>query len=208
MTLSAWGDPDLKPNKRYHIVCENFPNGCVADGVMSGQATPLYYLSEATTSAHTYWIIKEERMTYSMEKALSVRDKRLSVIVDTHLAFKGFGYARTWLAEMTSSTGYTVGKYYTPKQGEATAASQIYYCNSIGTGYTDAPIYWLARVYLNYAEAKAELGTATQADLDNSINKLQKRAGLPNMTLNPDPDPANKIGVSNLIWEVLKDLTI
>ena len=145
--------------------------------------------------------VQEERMTYSMEKAFSVRDKRLSVIVDTHLAFKGYGYARTWLAEMTSSTGYTVGKYYTPAMG-TTPQEQLTYCNEIGKGYTDAPIYFLSRVLLNYAEAKAELGTATQADLDKSVNLLQNRAGLPNMTLNPDPDPANKVGVSNLIWEI------
>lgn len=138
---------------------------------------------------------------YSMEEAFSVRDKRLSVIVDKYLAFKGYGHARTWLAEMTSSTGYTIGKYYTTAMG-ASPQEQLTYCNEIGKGYTDAPIYYLSRVLLNYAEAKAELGNATQADLDKSVNLLQIRAGLPGMTLNPDADPANKVGVSNLIWEI------
>ena len=55
---------------------------------------------------------------------------------------------------------------------------------------------------LNFAEAKAELGTLTQADLDNSINKLQERAGLPAMTTSPEADPANNMGVSNLLWEI------
>jgi len=142
-----------------------------------------------------------QRMVYSMEDVFAVRDKRLATIVDTHLAFKGYGYARTWLAEMTSSTGYTIGKYYTTEMG-TTSQEQLTYCNEIDKGYTDAPIYYLSRVLLNYAEAKAELGSATQADLDKSVNLLQVRAGLPGMTLNPDADPANKVGVSSLIWEI------
>jgi hypothetical protein len=32
-----------------------------------------------------------------------------------------------------------------------------------------------AEVYLNYAEAKAELGTLKQEDLDISINKIRER---------------------------------
>jgi hypothetical protein len=60
----------------------------------------------------------------------------------------------------------------------------------------------LLRSILNFAEAKAELGTITQGDLDNSINKLETRAALPKLTLTPDADPANNMGVSNLIWEI------
>ena len=143
----------------------------------------------------------EDRYVYSMEKPFSVRDKRLRVIADTYLAVKSLGHARTWLAEMTASTGYTIGKYYTPGMG-ATASEQQYYCNNIGTGYTDAPIYYLSKILLNYAEAKAELGTISQEDLDNSVNKLQARAGLPGMTLTPANDPANNHGVSDLLWEI------
>ena len=139
---------------------------------------------------------------YNIDQMLSVRDKRLSVLIDHNLAFKGYGNARGALAEMTSSTGYTIAKYYTDMMGDPSANSQIYYCNNIGTAYTDAPIYWLAQIYLNFAEAKAELGTATQADLDNSVNKLQTRAGLPGLTLSPAADPANNNGVSSLLWEI------
>lgn len=52
------------------------------------------------------------------------------------------------------------------------------------------------------AEAKAELGIITQEDLDETINPLQHRVGLPAMTLNPEADPANNQGVSHLIWEI------
>ncbi len=138
---------------------------------------------------------------YSIEAPLAVRDKRLGVLIDHVLAFKGYGYARhSSLAEMTSPTGYTIAKYDTDKMGDA--STQNYYRNQIGTAYTDAPIYWLAVVYLNYAEAKAELGSISQSDLDNSINKLQARAGLPDLTLSPAADPANNMGVSSLLWEL------
>lgn len=47
-----------------------------------------------------------------------------------------------------------------------------------------------AEVLLNYAEAKAELGTLTQADLDMSINLLRDRVGMPHMDINNIPvDP-------------------
>ena len=132
----------------------------------------------------------------SISKALSVRDKRLAAIVDPCLGFKGYGWTRVEGAKMTSATGYTIGKFDDP------AAFELYYRQNIGTNYTDAPIFWLAPVYLAYAEAKAELGTITQDDLNKTINKLQARAGLPDMTTAPAADPANDMGVSNLLWEI------
>lgn len=53
------------------------------------------------------------------------------------------------------------------------------------------PIFRLAEIYLNYAEALAELGTLTQNDLNISINKLRRRVGMPDMKLadaNANPD--------------------
>ena len=41
---------------------------------------------------------------------------------------------------------------------------------------SDWPLMRAAEVYLNYAEAKAELGTLKQEDLDISINKIRERA--------------------------------
>lgn len=53
----------------------------------------------------------------------------------------------------------------------------------------DMPVYRYAETLLNYAEAKAELGQLTQADLDKSINLIRKRAGMPNMTVGNSIDP-------------------
>ena len=49
--------------------------------------------------------------------------------------------------------------------------------------YNDLAVFRYAEILLNFAEAKAELGTLTQSDLDNSINLLRARAGMPNMDL-------------------------
>ena len=54
------------------------------------------------------------------------------------------------------------------------------------------PIFRLAEVYLNYAEALAELGTITQDDIDISVNRLRDRVGMPHLSVadaNSTPDP-------------------
>ncbi len=137
----------------------------------------------------------------SIANALSVRDKRLALTIDSIVSFKGHSWARVneqGVAEanlMTSSTGYTIRKY-------DNLSLDKYYRTYTYTNYTDAPIYWYAVVLLNYAEAKAELGTATQDDLNLSVNLLQARAGLPPLALQPETDPANNMNVSSLLWEI------
>lgn len=133
---------------------------------------------------------------YDISPLLAVRDKRLTETVDPVLVFKGNPYSRAGSNEFTSTTGYGVAKYDNP------AAMTANERNNIGKQYTDCPLFWLSVVYLNFAEAKAELGTLNQADLDKSINLLQKRAGLPKMTVTPAADPANNMGVSDLLWEI------
>lgn len=57
--------------------------------------------------------------------------------------------------------------------------------------YTDLPIMRYAEVLLVHAEARAELGTISQSDLDQTINKLRKRVGMPDLNLakaNSTPD--------------------
>ncbi len=49
--------------------------------------------------------------------------------------------------------------------------------------YNDIPVFRLGEIYLIYAEAKAELGTLTQQDVEISINKLRRRVGMTPMTL-------------------------
>lgn len=68
---------------------------------------------------------------------------------------------------------------------------------SWGLSYTDLPVIRYAEVLLMYAEAKAELGTFTQTDMDATINLIRQRAGVPTSTLSEwlttiDPVQANR----------------
>ncbi|MBX6379372.1 MAG: RagB/SusD family nutrient uptake outer membrane protein [Thermoflavifilum aggregans] len=59
------------------------------------------------------------------------------------------------------------------------------------SSYNDIILFRYAETLLIYAEAKAELGTITQADLDKSINLLRDRVGMPHINLvwaNAHPD--------------------
>ena len=62
----------------------------------------------------------------------------------------------------------------------------------------DIPLYRYAEVLLNFAEAKAELGLANQADLDRSVNLLRRRAGMPDMPITPALDPKMARDYSNV----------
>ena len=61
----------------------------------------------------------------------------------------------------------------------------------VDMSYNDMPVFRLGEVYLNYAEALAELGTLTQSDLDLSLNLLRDRVGMPHLDMaaaNANPD--------------------
>lgn len=139
----------------------------------------------------------------SIKNLLAVRDPRLSASVDPVLMYKGNAYARFDLPsaggmETSSSTGYGVYKFDNDD-------IEVAHRNQTGSNETDAPIFWLANIYVNYAEACAELGNCTQTDLDASINKLRDRVGMPHLTTSPAHDSANNMGVSDLIWEVRRE---
>lgn len=136
----------------------------------------------------------------SIKEMLDVRDKRLIQTIDTALCYEGRGFTRFGTGiSMTSSTGYGVSKYDNKNLDNM-------YRNQTSANFTHAPIFWLSVVYLQYAEATAELGDITQDDLDKSINKLRSRAELPPLTINVGfSDPANNMGVSDLIWEIRRE---
>lgn len=60
------------------------------------------------------------------------------------------------------------------------------------SSYNDVIIFRYAEALLIFAEAKAELGTLSQADLDKSLNKLRDRVAMPHLDMavaNASPDP-------------------
>ena len=134
----------------------------------------------------------------NISNLLAVRDQRLAATTDNYIYCSGMSWSRAGSMQMTSSSGYGVKKFdnvLMPNNNRVTT----------GQNFTSSPVYWGSVVCLNYAEAKAELGTLTDADMNNTLNKLYARAGLPNQTvssLTSMNDPANNMGVSSLIWEV------
>ena len=109
------------------------------------------------------------------------RDPRLAQSIRTP------GYCRlgtdTKLAPQInySVTGYAPIKYFMGPEDDTYQQS-----------YCDLVLFRTAEVYLNYAEAKAELGTITQSDLDRSIKPLRDRVGMPKLEMsaaNANPDP-------------------
>ncbi len=110
----------------------------------------------------------------------------------------------------STMTGYQIIKGLTGKSSDAWHKSD-----------NDISLFRTAEVYLNYAEAKAELGTLTQTDLDNTITKIRARVGMPalNMaTANANPDPylaAAETGYPNvsgsnkgIILEIRRERTV
>ncbi len=133
------------------------------------------------------------------------RDKRLLYTIDsTYLYY--IGHVKN---SLTSSTGYRPMKFLPDSNKLKTIPTQI------NTNYTNAPLFWLAEVYLIYAEASAELDqmgkyTMTQADLENTINKLRARGKVAPMILtgpqNPGyTDPKKDADVTSLIWEIRRE---
>lgn len=133
---------------------------------------------------------------YNIAKVLAVRDARLSQTVDSIVYYQNMTWARAGGMQMTSSTGYGVCKY-------DNVTLPVNARTGTGSNYTSAPLYWLSVIYLNYAEAKAELGTLTQTDVNNTIGKLYTRAELPVLQIaSIQHDPANNMGCSDLLWEI------
>ncbi len=135
---------------------------------------------------------------YSIQNLLDVRDKRLSILTDPYVYYMGMTWSRQGTTGMNSSSGFGVAKFdnvLLPVNDRQNSAQN----------YTSAPIYWTSYIALNYAEAKAELGQLTDADLNITLNKLYERAGLPTQTvagLSAINDPANNMNVSSLLFEI------
>jgi hypothetical protein len=72
----------------------------------------------------------------------------------------------------------------------------------------DYPALRYAEVLLTFAEARAELNELTQDDLDKTVNKLRRRAGVVDMSLSVAADPAMQEsfpGVPPLTLEIRRE---
>lgn len=138
---------------------------------------------------------KEGWQTMSFVDETKNRDPRLGQSIRIP-GYKRIASDKTEAPSLADSeTGYQPTKYM---QG-VDLGVDLY-----GASYNDLPLFRTAEVILNFAEAKAELGTLTQADLDKSIRLLRDRVGMPNINLaeaNANPDPylqAEETGYPNV----------
>lgn len=109
------------------------------------------------------------------------RDPRLSQSIRTE-GFTRLGDTEPCAPNLNfCTTGYAPVKYLLGKDVDASGACDV-----------DLIIFRTAEIYLNFAEAKAEMGTLTQDDLDKSVNRLRDRVGMPHLSMsdaNANPDP-------------------
>ncbi len=130
----------------------------------------------------------------NISNTLANRDLRLQQSIEDELAYIGNPNEKGF----TSSTGYKISKF----DNNSLTPSEVLAPNNP----TDAPLFWLAEVYLNYIEASAELDEITQTDIDNTINLLRIRAGVAGMQLDAIPDdPLRDSDLSPLLWEIRRE---
>lgn len=130
------------------------------------------------------------------------RDPRLAQTLRTP-GYKRTGTTTVLNPDFTNAlTGYQCIKYVTGTNQDG------YNSNT-----NDLPVFRYAEVLLNYAEAKAELGSFTQSDADLSINALRARVGMAPMQVGVLVTDAYQrslytYSVSNLIVEVRRERRI
>ncbi|WP_286779634.1 MULTISPECIES: RagB/SusD family nutrient uptake outer membrane protein [Sphingobacterium] len=150
---------------------------------------------------------KSNYQTMTFKEEVLNRDPRLSQTIRTP-GYKRIGGAAAVAPNFGNSvTGYQLIKF----------VGDVKYDN-FNRSENDMPIFRYAEVLLNYAEAKAELGTLSQADLDKSIKLLRDRVGMPNLNLqaaksNPDAflakDYPNVVGdMKGVLLEIRRERRI
>ncbi|MGQ1784551.1 MULTISPECIES: RagB/SusD family nutrient uptake outer membrane protein [unclassified Saccharicrinis] len=126
---------------------------------------------------------------------LLLKDTDGSEVLYSHPAFSVFG---------TGNTGYASQKYRDPNIDPNTPG--------VFTKSTSKIIMRYAEALLIFAEAKAELGTISQADLDKSINLLRARVSMPGITLGAitvDPDwPNYGYTLTPILYEIRRERSV
>ena len=141
--------------------------------------------------------------TMQFVEEMKDRDPRLAQSI------RGLGYHRVGETAVLapdlqcSTTGYHAIKFV----GQSKMGSILMDKNNMSSN--DLPEFRYAEVLLNLAEAKAELGTLQQADLDKTIGELRKRVGMGSLNMaaaNATPDPyltSSETGYFNVSGENL-----
>ncbi len=113
---------------------------------------------------------KTDYRTISFPKECENRDTRLAQTIRTP-GFTRISGGKT--VETAPDYAYAITGYHTCKFTlDDTQYDNVDICNN------NVPIFRYAEVLLNYAEAKAEIGTLTDEDWKNTVGALRSRAGI------------------------------
>ena len=151
----------------------------------------------------------------SFNNVIKERDTRIKAAIGTG----GYSYVGNPLNNgPVATTGYLTNFWDNPSQIK-TSTEVV----TIGQNHIDAPVYTYSEILLIYAEACAELGSISDADLNKSINLLRKRAGIADLSVQGtnayangvqinDPkrsstlESSSKGGVvSSILWEIRRE---
>ena len=168
-------------------------------------STPMPYkvIAPGTATTFTYTGNAEDReyLDYFNSLALSGGMKILPVrcwcswVVDDVPNFMDNNGGKTW---STTLTGYQFWKFGTDLNLDVW-----------GQDMTDAPIFRIGEVMLNYAEATKELGDFDQSICDMTINKLRARGKVAHLNLSNIPaDPTRDPEIDPDLWEIRRERAI
>jgi starch-binding outer membrane protein, SusD/RagB family len=178
---------DLSTNKEM-ILYKSYETGLLGNATLYNVQLNNFNMSASKTLVESYLCKDGKPISQSplylgddsLQVELKNRDPRLSQTIVTPgtglqsgtglPAIPGSGYSGVGVVP----SGYQIQKFWT--------SDQVEYVR-IQNGIMDAPTYRYGEVLLINAEAKAELGTATQAVIDKTINVLRKRVGMPDMVI-------------------------
>ncbi|GAA5221322.1 RagB/SusD family nutrient uptake outer membrane protein [Membranihabitans marinus] len=186
-------------------------------GVVANSWQIYYYVSNATKNmVEDYLCIDGQPITMSdlyqgdsdFEKVFENRDPRLRQTVlhpddVDYYNYAGLGGTDAQIPNLLGMTGDWVSLTGYHQVKHVNQEQNVFFHD----GYTPCVVLRYGEVLMNYAEAKAELGTISQADLDKSINLLRDRVGMPHMDLANIPVDPRYVddGVSPLIVEIRRE---
>lgn len=189
--LAVYGEDQVRNSGWSEIIFGNYEVSPSKDLLQS------YLMSDGS-----FYSSQANNETFSFVEEFENRDPRLYQtyaypgfnLINTRTYSQGGGLYVQQLAKNFSGYHQIKGFVNVPDQGVL---------NSV-----DYPVIRLAEMLLIYAEARAELGEITQADLDISINLLRDRANMPHLSATASSDAFQQTkypGVDPLVLEIRRE---
>ncbi len=188
----------------YPLRTHNMGHGAVEAGAgFSKDFVDCILYTDGLPKALTSYPTDDETMT----QELANRDPRARQLIRNDEFFEGNSNYSNVGDDDAYVTQYCPTGYQTIKGYDPSTAHSGYNLED-----ADGIAYRYAETLLINAEAKAELGTITQADLDRTINKLRDRVGMPHLSTTvgfTDPNwPDYGYTLSPLLQEIRRERRI